>query len=288
MSIKNILTELETKLADNSPDSLVSLNSKNPKRITRKMMLDIIPDMPNCVECDEFYKFLMKSNLASSEKVRNIISKKMSQSAIDRKSENISDIMPLSDLSVISETPEQIRLKLSDEKPKLETEISLNSDQKVSDAIILDAISDGIQNAVEKSTEKELNEANLEKDNLEDDEDRQDFDNDDILDLINSVDSIEKKVDNILEMFTNLSKMQQNLQSQMSEHSKKVDSMKSEHSSNVEKTAHISRVIEMMNRQEVEGTEPSKDDKKVTQPVAKKSAEEIKKEQIKRMFGIVV
>jgi len=218
---------------------------------------------------------------------------------------DISDMLPLSDLSLISQTPEQIRLKLADENPEIEKKISLNSDEKVSDAIINDAISDGIQNAVEKATENELKKLNqdsalerseddeleLNDDMIEDETDQQDFDNDDILELINSVETIEKKIDSIVEMMSNFSKIQESfmsdIQSQLTEHSEKVDSMKSDHSANVEKTAHMSRVIEMMNRQEVEGTPPSKDNKKEMTPVSKKSAEELKKDQIKRMFGIM-
>ena len=272
MNFKNKLVELETNLAQDYPDSLIKLNLKNPKRITRKMMTDLVPDLPNCDESRKFCESILKSNRAMSKNnttLRNLIDSKFNFPKSS--SEDV--------LTEVEGTPDPI------EQVKL-------------DHVIEEALEDGIEKAVENYVEETLEEETL-KEERQSDEEHQSSDNEDK--LIETMTKVEAKLDSLIKIVEVMGinaqtalQTSQMVKEKMNDHSKKMDSVTLDNGNNVKKVDHLARVLEMMNKDEVEGISPkssidspTNQGPKAKSKVNRKSYEESKKDQIKMMLGIV-
>jgi len=254
MNIKKLLTDLESDLSQDSPDSLVKLNIRNPQRITRKMLIDLVTDLPERDECMNFCHAILKSNVAMSKNsvgLRNLIDSRFSQKESPTDTEKTK---PLD----------------KEENNKL-------------DPAVEDAIEDGIENAVESFIEDSLKEEPEEDDGSEDVHRGQDDFNKEMnrkLDmLIEITQSLGDKSQKALEMSSLVKE-------KMSDYAKKIDVVTVDNIENMKKIEHLGRVLEMMNKEEVENYSSKKTANPATKkqkPLARDSAESIK-----NMLGIRV
>lgn len=257
-AIKNKLIELETVLSNDSPSSLIKLNQQNPIRITRKMLSNLIPDLPNNEECKKFCDYIFKTNMSKTPKgieLRNLIDDKFNQIKSDE-TENMDDD------EIIDENI---------------------------DEIIEEALEDGIEKAVENFVEESLEEQGPKSSQEENPifllvsqlNDKMDI-------LTNLVKDINKNADEALQ--TSLM-----VKEKMNDHNKKIDNVSQENGNNVKKIDHLARVLEMFNKEEVEdnssSTERSSAGGGAAKPTSakpnKKSLEESANQQIRMMLGLI-
>ena len=274
-NIKKKLVELESSLSNDSPDSLVKLNQQNPKRISRQMLFNLIPDLPVNDECGEkckkFYEYILNTNMVNTKKgiaIRNQIDGKIEAAAAAA--------------------------------ANAASAASAASEPSAVDDIVEDAIEDGIENAVEKFVEESLENAgeNADADAGEDagedadaDEDADEDADDEDPDMSRVLDEISKlsgKIDILMNLIKDVNKNSDNalqtslmVKDKMSDHSKKIDDVSKTHAETVLKMDHLGRVLEMFNKEEVEGrkeTAPKKD-------VVKKKEDEASA-RIRAMLGL--
>ena len=272
-NIKKKLVELESSLSNDSPDSLVKLNQQNPKRISRQMLFNLIPDLPVNDECGEkckkFYEYILNTNMVNTKKgiaIRNQIDGKIEAAAAAA--------------------------------ANAANAASAASEPSAVDDIVEDAIEDGIENAVEKFVEESLENAGENADADEDagenadaDEDADEDADDEDPDMSRVFDEISKlsgKIDILMNLIKDVNKNSDNalqtslmVKDKMSDHSKKIDDVSKTHAETVLKMDHLGRVLEMFNKEEVEGrkeTAPKKD-------VVKKKEDEASA-RIRAMLGL--
>ena len=274
-NIKKKLVELESSLSNDSPDSLVKLNQQNPKRISRQMLFNLIPDLPVNDECGEkckkFYEYILNTNMVNTKKgiaIRNQIDGKIEAAA--------------------AAAANALRAA------------SAASEPSAVDDIVEDAIEDGIENAVEKFVEESLENAGENADadagedageNADADEDADEDADDEDPDMSRVFDEISKlsgKIDILMNLIKDVNKNSDNalqtslmVKDKMSDHSKKIDDVSKTHAETVLKMDHLGRVLEMFNKEEVEGrkeTAPKKD-------VVKKKEDEASA-RIRAMLGL--
>ena len=275
-NIKKKLVELESSLSNDSPDSLVKLNQQNPKRISRQMLFNLIPDLPVNDECGEkckkFYEYILNTNMVNTKKgiaIRNQIDGKIEAAAAAA--------------------------------ANAANAASAASEPSAVDDIVEDAIEDGIENAVEKFVEESLENAGENADADEDagenadaDEDADEDADDEDPDMSRVFDEISKlsgKIDILMNLIKDVNKNSDNalqtslmVKDKMSDHSKKIDDVSKTHAETVLKMDHLGRVLEMFNKEEVEGrkeTAPKKD-------VVKKKEDEasLASARIRAMLGL--
>jgi hypothetical protein len=274
-NIKKKLVELESSLSNDSPDSLVKLNQQNPKRISRQMLFNLIPDLPVNDECGEkckkFYEYILNTNMVNTKKgiaIRNQIDGKIEAAAAAA--------------------------------ANAASAASAASEPSAVDDIVEDAIEDGIENAVEKFVEESLENAGENADadagedageNADADEDADEDADDEDPDMSRVFDEISKlsgKIDILMNLIKDVNKNSDNalqtslmVKDKMSDHSKKIDDVSKTHAETVLKMDHLGRVLEMFNKEEVEGrkeTAPKKD-------VVKKKEDEASA-RIRAMLGL--
>ena len=274
-NIKKKLVELESSLSNDSPDSLVKLNQQNPKRISRQMLFNLIPDLPVNDECGEkckkFYEYILNTNMVNTKKgiaIRNQIDGKIEAAAAAA--------------------------------ANAANAASAASEPSAVDDIVEDAIEDGIENAVEKFVEESLENAGENADadagedageNADADEDADEDADDEDPDMSRVFDEISKlsgKIDILMNLIKDVNKNSDNalqtslmVKDKMSDHSKKIDDVSKTHAETVLKMDHLGRVLEMFNKEEVEGrkeTAPKKD-------VVKKKEDEASA-RIRAMLGL--
>ena len=259
MNIKQMLTDLESELSQDSPDSLVKLNIRNPRRVTRKMLQDLIVDLPERDECCNFCHTISKSNVAMSKNsasLRNLIDSRFPVK------EHLSKDALLS-------IGEHLSIKQKEEPPAEAENIKF-------DAVVEDAIEDGIENAIESYVEDSIKEDQEEGDDSEDVHRVQDDFNK----------AMDKKLDMLIEITQALGdnsqkalEMSSLVKEKMSDYSKKIDVVTVDNIDNMKKIDHLGRVLEMMNKEEVENFSPKKTgnpSKKKQKPVTRDSAEFIR------------
>jgi hypothetical protein len=277
-NIKKKLVELESSLSNDSPDSLVKLNQQNPKRISRQMLFNLIPDLPVNDECGEkckkFYEYILNTNMVNTKKgiaIRNQIDGKIEAAAAAA--------------------------------ANAANAASAASEPSAVDDIVEDAIEDGIENAVEKFVEESLENAGENADadagedageNADADEDADEDADDEDPDMSRVFDEISKlsgKIDILMNLIKDVNKNSDNalqtslmVKDKMSDHSKKIDDVSKTHAETVLKMDHLGRVLEMFNKEEVEGrkeTAPKKD-------VVKKKEDEasLASARIRAMLGL--
>jgi hypothetical protein len=277
-NIKKKLVELESSLSNDSPDSLVKLNQQNPKRISRQMLFNLIPDLPVNDECGEkckkFYEYILNTNMVNTKKgiaIRNQIDGKIEAAAAAA--------------------------------ANAASAASAASEPSAVDDIVEDAIEDGIENAVEKFVEESLENAGENADadagedageNADADEDADEDADDEDPDMSRVFDEISKlsgKIDILMNLIKDVNKNSDNalqtslmVKDKMSDHSKKIDDVSKTHAETVLKMDHLGRVLEMFNKEEVEGrkeTAPKKD-------VVKKKEDEasLASARIRAMLGL--
>jgi hypothetical protein len=283
-NIKKKLVELESSLSNDSPDSLVKLNQQNPKRISRQMLFNLIPDLPVNDECGEkckkFYEYILNTNMVNTKKgiaIRNQIDGKIEAAA--------------------AAAANALRAQ---SEANAASAASAASEPSAVDDIVEDAIEDGIENAVEKFVEESLENAgeNADADAGEDagedadaDEDADEDADDEDPDMSRVLDEISKlsgKIDILMNLIKDVNKNSDNalqtslmVKDKMSDHSKKIDDVSKTHAETVLKMDHLGRVLEMFNKEEVEGrkeTAPKKD-------VVKKKEDEASA-RIRAMLGL--
>jgi len=271
-AIKNKLIELETVLSNDSPSSLIKLNQQNPIRITRKMLSNLIPDLPNNEECKKFCDYIFQTNMSKTPKgieLRNLIDEKFNQIKSD------------------------------------ETE-NKDDDDEIIDEIIEEALEDGIEKAVENFVEESLEEQgpSQEENSISNITTLVSHLNDKMDILTNLVKDITKNADEALQ--TSLM-----VKEKMNDHNKKIDNVSQENGNNVKKIDHLARVLEMFNKEEVEDNSSSTElrsagggaakEKSATElrsagggaakPTSakpnKKSLEESANQQIRMMLGLI-
>lgn len=256
-AIKNKLIELETVLSNDSPSSLIKLNQQNPIRITRKMLSNLIPDLPNNEECKKFCDYIFQTNMSKTPKgieLRNLIDEKFNQIKSD------------------------------------ETENKVDDDDEIIDEIIEEALEDGIEKAVENFVEESLEEQgpSQEENSISNITTLVSQLNDKMDILTNLVKDITKNADEALQ--TSLM-----VKEKMNDHNKKIDNVSQENGNNVKKIDHLARVLEMFNKEEVEdnssSTERSSAGGGAAKPTSakpnKKSLEESANQQIRMMLGLI-
>ena len=281
-NIKKKLVELESSLSNDSPDSLVKLNQQNPKRISRQMLFNLIPDLPVNDECGEkckkFYEYILNTNMVNTKKgiaIRNQIDGKIEAAAAAA--------------------------------ANAASAASAASEPSAVDDIVEDAIEDGIENAVEKFVEESLENASADAgenadadagedagENADADEDADEDADDEDPDMSRVFDEISKlsgKIDILMNLIKDVNKNSDNalqtslmVKDKMSDHSKKIDDVSKTHAETVLKMDHLGRVLEMFNKEEVEGrkeTAPKKD-------VVKKKEDEasLASARIRAMLGL--
>jgi len=279
-NIKKKLVELESSLSNDSPDSLVKLNQQNPKRISRQMLFNLIPDLPVNDECGEkckkFYEYILNTNMVNTKKgiaIRNQIDGKIEAAAAAA--------------------------------ANAASAASAASEPSAVDDIVEDAIEDGIENAVEKFVEESLENAgeNADADAGEDagenaddvdadaDEEDEDDEDPDMSRVFDEISKLSGKIDILMNLIKDVNKNSDNalqtslmVKDKMSDHSKKIDDVSKTHAETVLKMDHLGRVLEMFNKEEVEGrkeTAPKKD-------VVKKKEDEasLASARIRAMLGL--
>lgn len=283
-NIKKKLVELESSLSNDSPDSLVKLNQQNPKRISRQMLFNLIPDLPVNDECGEkckkFYEYILNTNMVNTKKgiaIRNQIDGKIEAAA--------------------AAAANALRAQ---SEANAASAASAASEPSAVDDIVEDAIEDGIENAVEKFVEESLENAGENADadagedageNADADEDADEDADDEDPDMSRVFDEISKlsgKIDILMNLIKDVNKNSDNalqtslmVKDKMSDHSKKIDDVSKTHAETVLKMDHLGRVLEMFNKEEVEGrkeTAPKKD-------VVKKKEDEASA-RIRAMLGL--
>ena len=283
-NIKKKLVELESSLSNDSPDSLVKLNQQNPKRISRQMLFNLIPDLPVNDECGEkckkFYEYILNTNMVNTKKgiaIRNQIDGKIEAAA--------------------AAAANALRAQ---SEANAASAANAASEPSAVDDIVEDAIEDGIENAVEKFVEESLENAGENADadagedageNADADEDADEDADDEDPDMSRVFDEISKlsgKIDILMNLIKDVNKNSDNalqtslmVKDKMSDHSKKIDDVSKTHAETVLKMDHLGRVLEMFNKEEVEGrkeTAPKKD-------VVKKKEDEASA-RIRAMLGL--
>ena len=262
-NIKKKLVELESSLSNDSPDSLVKLNQQNPKRISRQMLFNLIPDLPVNDECGEkckkFYEYILNTNMVNTKKgiaIRNQIDGKIEAAAAAA--------------------------------ANAASAASAASEPSAVDDIVEDAIEDGIENAVEKFVEESLENAGENADADEDADEDADDEDPDMSRVFDEISKLSGKIDILMNLIKDVNKNSDNalqtslmVKDKMSDHSKKIDDVSKTHAETVLKMDHLGRVLEMFNKEEVEGrkeTAPKKD-------VVKKKEDEASA-RIRAMLGL--
>jgi len=247
--LREKLAELETLLADNAPDYLVKLNLQNPKRVTRKMMTELVPNLPVCDESRKFCDCVLKSSIAMSDKSASLRNQ-------------IADKFSVPEMKALSNEDDSVQDKI--------------------DIVVEEALEDGVENAVEEFVEKKLEEV---EEPIESDRSKLETKIDGLIEVVNTVlKSLEKNVSSALTTVSNE-------EERMKEQTKKMEKLSSDNDRNVKKSDHLARVLEMMNREEVEGNiVPGKVEEGRSQKSGKSkektSYENEKKEKIKMMLGL--
>jgi len=239
------------------------------------MLFNLIPDLPVNDECGEkckkFYEYILNTNMVNTKKgiaIRNQIDGKIEAAAAAA--------------------------------ANAASAASAASEPSAVDDIVEDAIEDGIENAVEKFVEESLENAGENADadagedageNADADEDADEDADDEDPDMSRVFDEISKlsgKIDILMNLIKDVNKNSDNalqtslmVKDKMSDHSKKIDDVSKTHAETVLKMDHLGRVLEMFNKEEVEGrkeTAPKKD-------VVKKKEDEASA-RIRAMLGL--
>jgi len=248
------------------------------------MLFNLIPDLPVNDECGEkckkFYEYILNTNMVNTKKgiaIRNQIDGKIEAAA--------------------AAAANALRAQ---SEANAASAANAASEPSAVDDIVEDAIEDGIENAVEKFVEESLENAGENADadagedageNADADEDADEDADDEDPDMSRVFDEISKlsgKIDILMNLIKDVNKNSDNalqtslmVKDKMSDHSKKIDDVSKTHAETVLKMDHLGRVLEMFNKEEVEGrkeTAPKKD-------VVKKKEDEASA-RIRAMLGL--